>query len=129
MTNWIVRSPHFIAGIVMLATMGVGSSSAQQVALQSDRQALQENARPRNPVRKPQVATAVAATDPVAATSRNQSESPVPRAKGPYYVDFRLGLRPATGTLSSGSGRPSERKVEVAGLHPAGDFCRTYWDI
>jgi hypothetical protein len=105
----------------MLATMGVGSSSAQQVALQSDRQALQESAKPRNPVRKPQVATAVAATDPVAATSPKPVRKPQATGKGPYYVDFRARTAASYGHAFVWFGKTSEKKVEVAGLHPAGD--------
>ena len=105
----------------MLATMGVGSSSAQQVALQSDRQALQESAKPRNPARKPQVTTAVAATDPVAATSPKPVRKPQAAGKGPYYVDFRARTAASYGHAFVWFGKTSEKKVEVAGLHPAGD--------
>ena len=105
----------------MLATMGVGSSSAQQVALQSDRQALQESAKPRNPARRPQVTAAVAATDPVAATSPKPSRKPQAAGKGPYYVDFRARTAASYGHAFVWFGKTSEKKVEVAGLHPAGD--------
>jgi hypothetical protein len=105
----------------MLATMGVGSSSAQQVALQSDRQALQENAKPRNPLRKPQVTAAVAATDPVAATSQKPVRKPQAAGKGPYYVDFRARTAASYGHAFVWFGKTSEKQVEVAGLHPAGD--------
>jgi hypothetical protein len=45
---------------------------------------------------------------------------PVP-AKGPYYVDFRARTAASWGHAFVWYGKTSERKVEVAGLTPAGD--------
>lgn len=42
-------------------------------------------------------------------------------AKGPYYVDFRARTAASWGHAFVWYGRTSERKVEVAGLTPAGD--------
>lgn len=107
----------------MLTTIGVGSSSAQQVALQADHQALPDNAKSGNSLRKSQVTTAVAATDPVAATSVKPSRKPQsgPASKGPYYVDFRARTAASYGHAFVWFGKTSEKQVEVAGLHPAGD--------
>jgi hypothetical protein len=107
----------------MLATIGAGSSSAQQVALQTDHQALQENAKSGYPVRKPHLATAVAATDPLTATSPKPVRKPQlgPVGKGPYYVDFRARTAASYGHAFVWFGKTSEKEVEVAGLHPAGD--------
>jgi hypothetical protein len=123
MANWKLPSPHFIAGAFMLATIGAGSSSAQQVALQTDHQALQENAKSHSPVRKPHLATAVAATDPLTATSPKPVRKPQlgPAGKGPYYVDFRARTAASYGHAFVWFGKTSEKQVEVAGLHPAGD--------
>lgn len=41
--------------------------------------------------------------------------------KGPYYVDFRARTAASYGHAFVWFGKSSERKVEVAGLHPAGD--------
>ena len=148
--NRIVRGPLFIAGVFILAAIGTGgSSSAQQVtqhaALQPDLQALQDNAKPRVQVRKPRVATAVAATDPAApatspkpvkkpqlATAVDATDSATPEtsgkpakkpqsARGPYYVDFRARTAASYGHAFVWYGKTSEKAVEVAGLHPAGD--------
>jgi hypothetical protein len=121
MANWKIRGPHFLAGVLMLATIGVGSSRAQQVALQTDHQALQENAKSQNLLRKPQVTTA--ATDPLAPTRVKPVPKPQagPAGKGPYYVDFRARTAASYGHAFVWFGKTSEKKVDVAGLHPAGD--------
>ena len=117
----------------------------QQAALHTDLQGLQDNAK-RNQVRKPRVATAVAATDPaapatspkpvkkpqlataVAATDPATPETSAKPAKklqsagkGPYYVDFRARTAASYGHAFVWYGKTSEKAVEVAGLHPAGD--------
>jgi hypothetical protein len=42
-------------------------------------------------------------------------------AKGPYYVDFRARTAASYGHAFVWFGKTSEKQVEVAGLHPAGD--------
>ncbi|MEA2883252.1 MAG: hypothetical protein QOH32_2508, partial [Bradyrhizobium sp.] len=42
-------------------------------------------------------------------------------AKGPYYVDFRARTAASYGHAFVWFGKSSEKAVEVAGLHPAGD--------
>ena len=42
-------------------------------------------------------------------------------AKGPYYVDFRARTAASYGHAFVWFGKSSEKKVDVAGLHPAGD--------
>jgi hypothetical protein len=123
--NRIVRGPLFIAGVFILAAIGTGSSSAQQVtqhaALQTDLQGLQDNAK-RSQVRKPRVATAVAATDPATPEASAQpAKKPQAAGKGPYYVDFRARTAASYGHAFVWYGKTSEKAVEVAGLHPAGD--------
>jgi hypothetical protein len=119
--NWKVRGPHFIAAVIMLATGAVGSSNAQQVALQSDHQTLQESSKPRHLVKKPALATALAATEPVAGTIAKPVRKPQSASKGPYYVDFRARTAASYGHAFVWFGKTSEKQVEVAGLHPAGD--------
>jgi hypothetical protein len=85
--NRIVRGPLFIAGVFILAAIGTGSSSAQQVtqhaALQTDLQGLQDNAK-RSQARKPRVATAVAATDPATPeTGAQPAKKPQAAGRGP----------------------------------------------
>ena len=132
--NRIVRGPLLVAGVFILAAIGSGSSSAQQAtqhaALQPDLQALQDNAKPRSQARKPRVPTAVAATDPAASVAATDPATPEAIAKpakkpqsarGPYYVDFRARTAASYGHAFVWYGKTSEKKVEVAGLHPAGD--------
>jgi hypothetical protein len=70
------------------------------------------------------VATAVAtrsvppAIDLAGKAIRSQSGG---GAKGPYYVDFRARTAASYGHAFVWFGKTSEKKVEVAGLHPAGD--------
>jgi hypothetical protein len=81
------------------------------------------------PVKKPQVATAVAAADPLSGVSADSATSPKPAkkpqsgavGKGPYYVDFRARTAASYGHAFVWYGKTSEKAVEVAGLHPAGD--------
>jgi hypothetical protein len=104
-----------MVGVFILAALGSGSASAQQVALQTDHQALQGDSKSRYQVRKPGFATAAAPVDPLSARSGK------PVLKGPYYVDFRARTAASYGHAFVWFGKTSEKKVEVAGLHPAGD--------
>ena len=125
--NRIVRRPLFIAGVFILAAIGSGSGHAQQetqhAALQTDLQGLQDNAkRSQVQVRKPRVATAVAATDPATPEeSAKPAKRPQSAGRGPYYVDFRARTAASYGHAFVWFGKTSEKKVDVAGLHPAGD--------
>lgn len=117
---WKVGGPHYIAVVFFLAALGSGSSSAQQVALQSDHQALQDGSKSHNQSRKPSLATAAAdslSARDVKPVRRSQSAV----SKGPYYVDFRARTAASYGHAFVWFGKTSEKKVEVAGLHPAGD--------
>jgi hypothetical protein len=119
---WKVGGPHYIAVVFFLAALGSGSSNAQQVALQSDHQALQDGSKSRNQSRKPGLATAAASADSLSARDVKpvrRSQSAV--SKGPYYVDFRARTAASYGHAFVWFGKTSEKKVEVAGLHPAGD--------
>jgi len=117
----------------------------QHAALQPDLQALQDNAKPRSqvrkprvatavaadpaapaaspkPVKKPQLVTAVAATDPATPeTSAKPAKRLQSAGKGPYYVDFRARTAASYGHAFVWYGKTSEKKVDIAGLHPAGD--------
>ena len=103
--------------------LGIGSGSAQQLAVQTDQQPSQQSS-PRKPLKRTNVATAVAAPG---APSSAADVKPVrkPRsgvaAPGPYYVDFRARTAASYGHAFVWFGKTSEKQVEVAGLHPAGD--------
>jgi len=63
-------------------------------------------------------AEAINESKPVQASLRQPGSS---SAKGPYYVDFRARTAASWGHAFIWYGKTSERKVEVAGLTPAGD--------
>jgi hypothetical protein len=120
------RKPHgllFVAGTSILAAyvgLGIGSSSAQQLAASSDYQQQDASGKPSM---KPGVTTAaVAANVPPSADAKpvRRSQSGAV-AKGPYYVDFRARTAASYGHAFVWFGKTSERQIEVAGLHPAGD--------
>jgi hypothetical protein len=58
-------------------------------------------------------------TPPAAAKPRRSSSSSA--AKGPYYVDFRSRTAASYGHAFVWFGKSTDKKVDVAGLHPAGD--------
>lgn len=74
---------------------------------------------------KPGAATAfasVAAVGPeISAETKPARKPAVSSAKGPYYVDFRARTAASYGHAFVWYGKTSEKAVEVAGLHPAGD--------
>ena len=113
----IRKDLQFFAGITALAAsivLGTGSSCAQYLAARADQQ--QDTL----PKAKPGARTATAG--PI--TSLPASDvKPVRRSsgRGPYYVDFRARTAASYGHAFIWYGKVSERQVEVAGLHPAGD--------
>lgn len=67
-------------------------------------------------------APSAASTNSATAADGAQSRKPVARGpKGPYYVDFRARTAASYGHAFVWFGKTSEKKVDVAGLHPAGD--------
>ncbi|WP_342724266.1 hypothetical protein AAFG07_35200 [Bradyrhizobium sp. B097] len=107
-------------GIVLASmTLEAGIGYAQQLAAQTDQAPLQQD-KPRKPSSRSVVAAAVAG--PSASVS-GAGVKPVRRstAKGPYYVDFRARTAASYGHAFVWYGKTSEKLVEVAGLHPAGD--------
>jgi len=104
--------------------LGIGSGSAQQLALQAEPQPVQQPT-PHKPAKRTHVATAVAAPGGHASTTDvkpvRKPRSNAAAAKGPYYVDFRARTAASYGHAFVWFGKTSEKAVEVAGLHPAGD--------
>lgn len=110
---------QFIAVVAVVAAsvgLGAGSCSAQQLAARADQQDA-----PAKPSVKPALTTAAAAPTAPVSTS---NVKPVRRvaAKGPYYVDFRARTAATYGHAFVWYGKTGEKRVEVAGLHPAGDM-------
>ena len=101
-----------VVGVVAaLVTFGTGSSAAQQIAASGEQQET----------------TIIPAAKPRASVSSETRSIPDVKpvrssaAKGPYYVDFRARTAASYGHAFVWFGKTSEKKVEVAGLHPAGD--------
>jgi hypothetical protein len=93
----------FLMGVFALAISfgaSTGGASAQQLAVRSE----------------PEKAAADAAVKPV---RRSQVHLP-------YYVDFRARTAASYGHAFVWYGRTSDRRVEVAGLHPAGESTVPY---
>jgi hypothetical protein len=106
-----------ISGFAASVAFGIGASSAQQVAARADRQ--QQQSTPAKPSMKPGVTTVVAAS--TASSEVKPVRRPQSASKGPYYVDFRARTAASYGHAFVWFGKTSEKQVEVAGLHPAGD--------
>ena len=118
------KSTLFVVGTSILASyvgLGIGRCNAEPLAASIDHQ--QQEA-PRKPSMKPGVTTAAVAPS---VASSSADVKPVRRsqsgaaAKGPYYVDFRARTAASYGHAFVWFGKTSEKQVEVAGLHPAGD--------
>jgi hypothetical protein len=112
---------HFVVGTCFLMGsmgLGIGSSSAQQIAARAD----SRDSSSQKPAISSAVATAVVAPSaPSSAANVKPVRKPGVSAKGPYYVDFRARTAASYGHAFVWFGKTSEKQVEVAGLHPAGD--------
>jgi hypothetical protein len=112
---------QFVVGMCFLMGplgLGIGSSSAQQLAARAD----PRDSSSQKPAARSNVATAVAAPSaPSSAANVKPGRKPGAAAKGPYYVDFRARTAASYGHAFVWFGKTSEKQVEVAGLHPAGD--------
>lgn len=118
------RGVQILIGICAFAMfVGVGSSSAQQIVVNTNQRPLPQNSVTEKHSSGSDVATAVdtqsvsPAVDP-GKPVRSRSEG---GAKGPYYVDFRARTAASYGHAFIWFGKTNQKKVEVAGLHPAGD--------
>ena len=111
------RTPLQLLGAVgVLAAsvaFGTGSSAAQRIAASGEQQetTIIPAAKPRASV------SSETRSIPDVKPIRSSSTA----AKGPYYVDFRARTAASYGHAFVWFGKTSEKKVEVAGLHPAGD--------
>jgi hypothetical protein len=114
---------QFILGMWVLTAsvaLGVGTSGAQQLAARTD----QQDSSSHKSLNRSNVVGSVAAPSAGSSASevrpirRSQSGASV---KGPYYVDFRARTAASYGHAFVWFGKTSEKQVEVAGLHPAGD--------
>ena len=110
------------AAIYVLAILGSGSSIAQQLAERTHFQPSQRNSLSEKPSTGPTVTSSLAAPDGVSSSTESKKPRKAGAAvRGPYYVDFRARTAASYGHAFVWFGKTSEKKVEVAGLHPAGD--------
>jgi hypothetical protein len=119
---WRRRCRRLIIGMCVLAAfpgLGIASSTAQQLAVQTDQRGKQNS----TAERRLASANAAVAASSVALSNPKPVGKPQPgaTAKGPYYVDFRARTAASYGHAFVWFGKTSEKQVEVAGLHPAGD--------
>lgn len=84
---------------------------------------------PRKPAAPKVTSASAAATETVSSSAEPaRTEAPKTRKpstsrgiKGPYYVDFRARTAASYGHAFVWFGKSTDKKVDVAGLHPAGD--------
>lgn len=110
---FVVKGSLFAA----LMGMAIGNCGAQEFAARTDPQ--QQDA-PRKQKAKPAAATAALPNS--STTDAKPVRSTGSTSKGPYYVDFRARTAASYGHAFVWFGKTSEKQVEVAGLHPAGDM-------
>jgi hypothetical protein len=114
---------RFILGALILPAflvMGAGSSNAQQLAARAD----QQESGSAKPLKKSGAVVALATPgggSPATQAKPARRAQPLSSGKGPYYVDFRARTAASYGHAFVWFGKTSEKQVEVAGLHPAGD--------
>jgi hypothetical protein len=115
------RCLQLAVGILALTasvTLGAGDSGAQQLAARAD----QGDSKPHKPQARSHLATAVSVpSESLSAESAKPARRSAVVAQGPYYVDFRARTAASYGHAFVWFGKTSEKMVEVAGLHPAGD--------
>ncbi len=122
------------ASLALSAVLLSSPVQAQTVALSQEQATPQKKLSPagQKPAAAPKVAatTAAATTSPDATTGATSSDPAAEKpkkpaagrgAKGPYYVDFRSRTAASYGHAFVWFGKSSDRKVDIAGLHPAGD--------
>jgi hypothetical protein len=93
------------------------AADAQDLAARSDELHVQQ----KPAVQKRSLVSVAAVGSDVAPESKPVRKPSASAAKGPYYVDFRARTAASYGHAFVWYGRTSEKAVEVAGLHPAGD--------
>ncbi len=115
--------PRFVWIALLASTcMGLGTeaSNAQQFAARAEQAAPS----PHKPSAKPTAIAAVAPSGPASITSALKplrKPRAVASEPGPYYVDFRARTAASYGHAFVWFGKTSDKMVDVAGLHPAGD--------
>jgi hypothetical protein len=112
-------------GLTQTASAQEHAPGAMEFASRSDQSQVQQHQSPVQQKRaaKPGLSANASASVPEA----GPDTAPQPKsvrssaAKGPYYVDFRARTAATYGHAFVWYGKTSQKAVEVAGLHPAGD--------
>ena len=114
-------------GLTQTASAQEQTAGALEFASRTDQSQVQQHQSPAQQKRaaaKPGLSANALASVPAAGPEAAPQAKPVRRSvagKGPYYVDFRARTAATYGHAFVWYGKTSERAVEVAGLHPAGD--------
>jgi hypothetical protein len=108
---------------ILAASVGLGtqSSHAQQVAARADQVSPQQDRARKPSIKNATTTAAIAPSTPPSTADVKPVRRSQSAVKGPYYVDFRARTAASYGHAFVWFGKTSERQVEVAGLHPAGD--------
>jgi len=107
-------------GLTQTASAQEQTASVQEFASRSDPLQVQQKRVARKPVQSANALASAPADSSEAAPQAKPARRSVV-AKGPYYVDFRARTAATYGHAFVWYGKTSEKAVEVAGLHPAGD--------
>jgi hypothetical protein len=107
-------------GLTQTASAQEQTASAQEFTPRSDQSQVQQKRAAAKPGLSANALASVPAAGPEA-TPQARSVRRSVAGKGPYYVDFRARTAATYGHAFVWYGKTSERAVEVAGLHPAGD--------
>lgn len=111
-------APSFLAGFCVLVVsiwIGAGAASAQQLAVHTEPE--------KSGTEKSGPAASANSPAPMGTMGKRAHVS---REQYPYYVDFRARTAASYGHAFVWYGRTTDRKVEVAGLHPAGESTVPY---
>jgi hypothetical protein len=108
----------FFFGLALaIGISSIGSELLAQAAITQDLPSRGEARRPAPPTNA--LASVALVTSNVGPDTRSVRKQSI--TKGPYYVDFRARTAATYGHAFVWYGKTSEKAVEVAGLHPAGD--------
>jgi hypothetical protein len=124
-----MAAPYIRFGLILAVCAGsIGSglfnqtADAQDLASRGDQLHVQQKQVARRPGATATALASVAAVGSNVAPETKPVRKPsASAAKGPYYVDFRARTAATYGHAFVWYGKTSEKAVEVAGLHPAGD--------
>ena len=96
------------------------SASAQDLASRVEQPQIQQRHAATKPGATANALASVPTVDPGGASETKPVRKPF-TGKGPYYVDFRARTAATYGHAFVWYGKTSQKAVDVAGLHPAGD--------